>query len=114
MAKTAHADERVARFRAEVLPRLVERFRPVKVIAFGSRVRGEALKDSDLDLVIVSEAFQGMAWLDRPVRIVEDCNIPFAVELLCYTPEEYERKREELGIVQRASKEGIDLLESSR
>lgn len=33
-------------------------------VAFGSRVRGETLKDSDLDLLIVSEAFRGVGWLD--------------------------------------------------
>ena len=52
----------------------------------------------------------GLAWLDRPVRVVEDCDIRFGVELLCYTPQEYARKREELGIVRTASEQGIDLL----
>ena len=32
------------------------------------------------------------------------------VELLCYTREEYERKRRELGIVRTAAEEGVDLL----
>jgi predicted nucleotidyltransferase len=103
-------DERIARFRREVLPRLVDRFRPSRVLAFGSRVRGEALKDSDLDLLIVAEAFRGVSWLDRPVRVVLECDIRLGVELLCYTPEEYERKVAELGIVRTASEEGVDLL----
>jgi hypothetical protein len=32
------------------------------------------------------------------------------VELLCYTPEEYARKLEELGIARTAAEEGVDLL----
>lgn len=103
-------DERIERFRRDALPRLVERFRPSRVLAFGSRVRGEALKDSDLDLLIVSEAFQDVHWLDRAVRVVEECNIRLGVELLCYTPEEYQRKLSELGIVRTATDEGMELL----
>lgn len=103
-------DERIARFRREVLPRLVQRYRPARVLVFGSRARGEALKDSDLDVLIVAEAFRGVRWLDRPVRVAEDCDIRFGVELLCYTPDEYERKLGELGIVRTASEEGLELL----
>ncbi len=36
----------------------------------------------------------------------------YGVELLCYTPEEYARKREELGIVRTASAEGVELLDA--
>ena len=103
-------DEKVERFRREVLPRLVGAYHPSQVIVFGSRARGDALKESDLDVVVVSEAFAGTAWLDRPVRVAEDCDIRFGVELLCYTPDEYARKLEELGIVRTASLEGLDLL----
>lgn len=110
MGQEVDRDEQVVRFRREVLPRLVERFRPVRVLAFGSRVRGDALKHSDLDVLIVADAFREIRWLDRPVRVVEECDIRFGVELLCYTPEEYDRKRGELGIVRQASEEGVDLL----
>ncbi len=34
--------------------------------------------------------------------------------VLCYTPEEYGRKKEELGIVRVASQQGFDLLEELR
>jgi len=103
-------DERVERFRREVLPRLLGAYRPQRVLVFGSRARGDALKHSDLDVLIVSEAFRDIPWLERPVRVVEDCDIRFGVELLCYTPDEFERKRQELGIVQAALAEGIDLI----
>lgn len=106
-------DEKVGRFRREVLPRLRERFGPRHVIVFGSRARGDALKDSDLDVLIVADAFRGVPWLERPVRVAEECDIRLGVELLCYTPEEYGRKREELGIVRAAAAEGVDLLEGT-
>ena len=93
-----------------MVERIVRQFDPIRIILFGSRARGEALKDSDLDLLVVAEAFDGIRWLDRPVRVALDCDIRFGVELLCYTPAEYERKRRELGIVRTATSEGIDLL----
>lgn len=110
MAQAVDADEQVARFRAEVLPRLVERFGPERVVVFGSRARGDALKHSDLDVLVVSAAFRAIPWLDRPVRVYEECDIRMGVELLCYTPEEYARKRDELGIVRTATAEGVELL----
>jgi predicted nucleotidyltransferase len=110
VAQATDADEKVARFRREVLPRLVRAFRPSSVLVFGSRARGDALKDSDLDVLIVAEGFRGIGWLDRPVRVSTECDIRFGVELLCYTPEEYARKREELGIVRTATAEGLELL----
>jgi len=110
MAQAVDTDEKVARFRREVLPRLVERYRPSRVLVFGSRARGDALKDSDLDVLIVAEAFRAIRWLDRPVHVAEDCDIRFGVELLCYTPDEYQRKLGELGIVRTATDEGMELL----
>lgn len=103
-------DERLERFRAEFLPRLVEVFRPARVLAFGSRARGDALKHSDLDLLVVAERFRDVRWLDRAPLVVGTLAAPFGIEVLCYTPEEFERKVEELGIVRTATAEGVDLL----
>lgn len=101
-------DPRVGRFREELLPCLERVFEPERVLVFGSRARGDALEHSDLDLILVSREFEGVPWLDRPMKVHEACDIRFGVELLCYTPEEYRRKREELGIVRTAEEEGFD------
>ncbi|MBI5854849.1 MAG: nucleotidyltransferase domain-containing protein [Nitrospirae bacterium] len=105
-----HTDERIDLFRREYLPILVAGFKPALVMAFGSRARGEALAHSDLDLLIVSASFQGVKWLDRPVRVIEALGLDFGVDVLCYTPEEFAQKREELGIVRTATEEGMILL----
>ena len=105
-------DEKVERFRREALPALVAAFRPTRVLVFGSRARGDALKDSDLDVLVVSDAFAGVRWLDRPVRVAEACQLRIGVELLCYTTSEFDRKREELGTVRTAALEGVDLLQA--
>ena len=85
-------DEQLERFRREVLPRLVAHYRPQRVLAFGSRVRGDALKDSDLDVLVVADAFGDTRWIDRPVRVAEACDVRLPVEFLCYTSEEYDRQ----------------------
>jgi predicted nucleotidyltransferase len=99
----------VRRFVARYLPRLRRRYRPDLVLVFGSRVRGEALAESDLDLLVVSERFRGVSFLERASGILAELEPPFPVDVLCYTPEEFARKRRELGIVSLALKEGIAL-----
>jgi hypothetical protein len=79
---------------------------------FGSRARGEGLATSDLDLIIVSEAFRKVPWLDRPVCVHDVLGLPFGADLLCYTPDEYERKRQEFGIVRTATETGLVLVGS--
>jgi len=81
-------------------------FRPEKIILFGSRARGDWLKSSDYDFVIVSKDFEKMDFLRRPVEVLLKTKAYFATDLLCYTPEEFEKKRKQIGIVSQAVKEG--------
>ena len=80
-----------------------------RVILFGSRARGDWLRESDYDFVIVSRRFAGVHFFDRAVPIYQYWHTWPGVELLCYTPEEYERKRSEIGVVREAAREGIEL-----
>lgn len=107
MAQTQ--DRKLAEFVRTHLPTLRDRLAPLRVIAFGSRVRGDALSTSDLDLILVSPRFAEVPFLRRPVEVVEMLGYPGGLELLCYTPEEFEQKRQELGIVRVALEEGITL-----
>lgn len=102
-------DPKLAAFVRESLPRLRERFAPVRVVVFGSRARGDALSTSDLDLILVSPRFATMSFLERPVRVLEALDYPGGLELLCYTPDEFEAKAQEFGIVRVALEEGLTL-----
>ncbi len=103
------ADPVVRRFAARYLPRLRRRYRPALVLVFGSRVGGEALAESDLDLLVVSERFRGVSFLERTSALLADLDLPFSADVLCYTPEEFARKRREHGIVRLAVEEGLRL-----
>lgn len=102
-------DPKVAAFIRDQLPRLRERFAPLRAIVFGSRARGEGLSTSDLDLILISPRFASLPFLERPVRVLEALDFPGGLELLCYTPEEFEARRQELGIVRVAVAEGLEL-----
>ncbi|MBI4637937.1 MAG: nucleotidyltransferase domain-containing protein [Candidatus Rokubacteria bacterium] len=100
------ADPLVRRFVARYLPRLRRRYRPELVVVFGSRARGDALAESDLDLLVVAERFEGVPFVERASRLLADLDLPFGADLLCYTPAEFARKRRERGIVSLALEEG--------
>lgn len=85
------------------------RWRIEKAILFGSRARDEYLLESDVDLILVSPDFAAMPFRTRLGDALEGWNANVDLEVLCYTPEEFERKKHDLGIVQQAVKEGREL-----
>lgn len=58
------------------------------VILFGSYARGDFNLWSDLDLVIISDFFQGVRFLERPYKLPE---IIRSTDLICWTPSEFEK-----------------------
>ena len=93
----------------EFARRLREEAGAEKVILFGSRARGDWIKESDYDFVIVSRHFDGIPFPLRPAKVRQLWTGSHGVELLCYTPEEFERKSRQISIVAEAVKEGIEL-----
>lgn len=91
------------------IERVREEFRPQRIILFGSRARDDHLLESDYDLVLVSEAFRGVPWLERAPRVLALWDLKRGLEVLAYTPEEFEERRKELGIVQQAIEDGVEL-----
>ena len=80
-----------------------------KMIFFGSRVKGKARKDSDVDLLLVSSKFQGVRPLSRSPKLYLKWNSNYAVDLICLTPKEFALRKKELGLVEEAVKEGIEI-----
>jgi predicted nucleotidyltransferase len=106
-AATLKTDPLIRRFLRLYLPRIRKAVAPQEVWVFGSRVRGDALEGSDLDVVVVARAFGAQDWPDRAAAILRDADVTHNIEFLCYTPEEFARKRKELGIVNAAVEEGV-------
>lgn len=90
----------------EFLKKLNEKFEPEVVILFGSRARGQEWKRSDYDFIIVSKSFKGMHWLDRISEVVKLWEPMIDIDVLPYTPEEFEEKKKNSSTVRTALKEG--------
>jgi len=97
--------EQIAGFIDEV----ERRFTPEKIILFGSRARGDHLKNSDYDMVVVSRAFEGIHFLERLSSLFELWNYEFGLDILAYTPEEFEERKDDLGIVGKAARNGVEV-----
>lgn len=86
-------------------------FSPCRMILFGSRATGKAKKESDYDFIIISSKFKKIEWEDRSTKAYHlKRNIPAARDIICYTPEEFEIKKKQIGIVQPAVKEGTEII----
>ena len=64
-------------------------------------------------LVLVSEHFDGVPWLERVYQagsLWDALEMGAPAEVHCYTPAEFERKREQLPTVREAAEQGLELL----
>ncbi|MBF0262511.1 MAG: nucleotidyltransferase domain-containing protein [Magnetococcales bacterium] len=101
---------------SELVLRIVEAVGPEQIILFGSRARGEANAESDLDLLIVErEEFSGRSrWgeLQTIRRAIRD--VPVAKDILLYSRSEVEHWRLSMNhVVAHALREGKSLYERS-
>jgi uncharacterized protein len=64
-------------------------------------------------LVLVSEYFDGIPWLERVYQagsLWDALEMGARADVQCYTPPEFERKREQLRIVRETAEHGLELL----
>ena len=86
--------------------RIVRDFDPLQIILFGSQARGDADRDSDIDLLVV---FAELADKRKTAIDLERAlsDVPVAKDIIVSTPEELERSRTRIGSVLRyAQQEG--------
>ena len=80
-----------------------------ELVLFGSRARGKAHKDSDIDLIIVSKDFRGKKFRYRAIGFYDHWNLDLPVEFLCYTPEEFNKLKRQITIVKEAVEAGVEI-----
>ena len=83
--------------------RLRKDYSDAEVILFGSRAKGEALEESDFDIIAVSKEFGGINFFRRIEKMYDYWAEKEPLEVFCYTPEEFEEKKRQIGIVKAAS-----------
>lgn len=81
------------------LPLLIAHEQPDKIILFGSYCAGQVSEWSDLDLVIIKET--QAPFLNRTRQILELLKPQVGVDVLVYTPEEFEQLSHERAFVRQ-------------
>jgi predicted nucleotidyltransferase len=74
-----------------ITAQLIEKYKPEKIILFGSAARGDATPDSDLDFLIIKNdtPYKGRDRMIEVSRLI-DRNLP--ADFLVYRPEEFEKR----------------------
>lgn len=100
------SEEKLASLLEEIVHRILAVSHPEQIILFGSRARGEAGPDSDLDLLVVARGIGApRRESTRLRRALRGLLVP--VDVIVATPEQIERHRDTIGLVYRqALREG--------
>jgi predicted nucleotidyltransferase len=88
---------------------LVSKYKPERLILFGSRATGTAHEDSDLDILIVSHAFEGQPFIGRMGKLLVYLQFPAGIDALCYTPDEFRYKLRTSSSIRQIVEEGIEI-----
>ena len=86
---------------------------PIKVdlaILFGSTVYGERLRDSDIDLIVVSEDFKEVPFEKRILTLQKHWKHRVMLEAFGFTPEEFESLKDKSIVIQEAVEKGKKIL----
>ena len=98
---------------ALVCNRIVPAFDPLRIILFGSRARGDARPDSDVDLLVVLRTVKDKRAAAIEMRCVLD-DLPVGKDIIVTTPEEIANRGDQIGSVLRpALREGRILFEGN-
>jgi predicted nucleotidyltransferase len=83
----------------KMVNRIVRRFHPERIILFGSRARGTAGPDSDVDLLVVMPVEGSKSKTQLEIRrALRGIRAP--VDIAISTPEEFEWRREIVGTIE--------------
>jgi predicted nucleotidyltransferase len=104
-------DTQAKESRLERVVRCLQPLKPVKIVLFGSAARGQDDRLSDLDVVVVAEDV-APRFVDRIGDAIGLIDADFALDILVYTPAEYEGMlRQRNVLIETVEQEGRVLYE---
>ena len=105
MRALEHIDRDILNVIEEFLAKLAKRVRLREAYLFGSTARGERLPESDVDIVVVADDFEGMPLSER-IRIAYRLwpLADYSADIIPLGPGEFERKKERSVALRDASR----------
>lgn len=102
-------EKHVQRITREYVDRLARNIAVKQAILTGSWARGSYLRDSDVDLIVVSDDFEGMGLPERLVYLQKAWTSRLPLEAFGYTTSEFRKLRRNSSYVVDAVRHGIRL-----
>jgi len=85
---------------------------PVKVkfgILFGSSAYGERLRESDIDVIVISDDFKDMPFEDRMLILQKNWNYNADLEAFAFTTDEFNKLKNKSIVVTEADEKGTKI-----
>ena len=96
----------------QVVKQIVEKFKPQKIILFGSYARGNPRPESDVDMLVVMDT--SLKDVQQAIQICQQIEYRFGLDLIVHTPKHLaERVKEGDWFLRDVLKEGKVLYEFS-
>ena len=108
-------DKKVNHFLNKYLSKITSMYASDEMWLWGSRAHGSPGEYSDIDLIVVSNKFSDIKFTKRMYKFIESIGLltdrsTEVVDVLCYTPDEFARKKDQISIVSEALKTGIRII----
>jgi len=105
-------DPWIMKFKQSIVPQIIQEFQPERMVLFGSRIKGNAQENSDIDVIVVSNVFGDMPFVKRMSFLLKKIKFNKHVDFLCYSPAEFQKIKNTSSIVIDALKYGESIVPS--
>lgn len=102
-----YTNKRITELLSQYLKKVNKKFKIEKAILFGSRARDDWLLNSDVDLILISEDFENIPFRKRMSEVIGYWDEYVDLEVICYTPEEFNKLSKMITIAKEAKEKGI-------
>jgi predicted nucleotidyltransferase len=74
----------------QVVEQIVEKFKPQKIILFGSYARGNPRPESDVDMLVVMDT--KLREVQQAIKICQEIDYRFGLDLIVHTPKKLSKR----------------------
>ncbi|MBI5393639.1 nucleotidyltransferase domain-containing protein [Candidatus Woesearchaeota archaeon] len=89
--------------------RIKKKYDVKKILLFGSLARGEFTKQSDIDLIVISDSFRNKKSFQRSPKIHMEWDLDYPVDFICLTKKEFEKKKQTIAFSTTILKDIIEI-----